>query len=113
LTIALRRDGYTGAVNHYLYKLIPPRPSFALDMTEEEAAVMGEHATYWSGLLADGRAIVFGPVIEPESTWGLAVVEAPDEDTVRSFGDSDPAVTAGLAHFEVYAMPSTIVRGEV
>ena len=97
-------------MSHYLYKLIPPRPSFAHDMTDTELEVMTEHATYWSGLLAEGRAIVFGPVIEPEATWGLAVVEAPDEDVVRSFGASDPAVASGLATFEVHPMPATMVR---
>jgi hypothetical protein len=29
-------------VNHFLYKLIPPGPTFDRDMTE--AAIMGQHA---------------------------------------------------------------------
>jgi hypothetical protein len=32
-----------------LYKLIPPRSTFAQDMTEVERKVMQEHATYWKG----------------------------------------------------------------
>jgi hypothetical protein len=33
-------------VNHFLYKLIPPGPTFDRDMTEAEAeaAIMGQHA---------------------------------------------------------------------
>jgi hypothetical protein len=29
-------------VNHFLYKLIPPGPTFDRDMTEAEAAIMGQ-----------------------------------------------------------------------
>jgi hypothetical protein len=31
-------------VSHFLYKLIPARPTFDRDMTEAEAAIMGQHA---------------------------------------------------------------------
>ena len=98
---------------HFLYKLIPPRPSFAMDMSEAEAAAMAEHAQYWRGLLAAGSAVAFGPVVEPSGVWGLAVVEAEDEAAVRAFGERDPAVTSGTATFEVYPMLSAVVRPHV
>jgi uncharacterized protein len=98
-------------VTHFLYKLLGPRPTFGPgDMTPEEHAIMGEHSTYWHGLLDQGRVIVFGPVLEPSGAWGLAVVEAADEDEVRRLGDGDPAVTSGVATFEVHPMPLTSVR---
>ena len=95
---------------HYLYKLIPPRPTFAADMTDVEAAVMAEHATYWSALVAEGGVVAFGPVLDPVGVWGLAIVEADDEAAVHEIGAEDPAVTSNLATFDVYPMPSTIVR---
>jgi hypothetical protein len=49
----------------FVYKLVPPRPSFAMDMTDAERAVMGEHAAYWHGLLDRRTAVVFGPVLDP------------------------------------------------
>ena len=97
-------------MTHHLYKLIPPRPTFALDLTDDEAAIMGEHAAYWSGLVDAGHALAFGPVLDPSGSWGLALVEAPDEETVRRFGAADPAVTSGLARFDVFPMPMTVVR---
>ena len=97
-------------MNYYLYKLIPPRPSFALDMTSDEASVMGAHGEYWQALLEAGHAVVFGPVLDPAGGWGLAVVEAPDEETVRQYGAADPAVRSGLGTFEVFAMPATSAR---
>ena len=98
-------------MSHFLYKLVAPRPTFAHDMSQEEAAIMTEHAAYWQRLLDEGPVIVFGPVLEPETTWGLAVVEAPDEEAVRALGAADPAVRSGMATFEVARMPATSVRG--
>lgn len=92
-----------------MYKLIPPRPTFAQDMTEVERKVMQEHVVYWKALTDIGTAIVFGPVLDPKGPWGVAVVEVADEADARALGTNDPAVKAGLT-FEVYAMPDTVVR---
>ena len=56
-----------------------------------------------------GTALVFGPVSDPAGAWGLAVVEAETEESVRTLGDADPAVVSGLARFEVCPMPGAIV----
>lgn len=92
-----------------MYKLIPPRPTFAQDMTEAERKVMQEHVVYWKGLTDRRIAIVFGPVLDPKGPWGVAIVEVADEADARALGTNDPAVKAGLT-FEVYAMPGTVVR---
>ena len=97
-------------MNHFLYKLIPPRPTFDKDMSETEAAIMGRHVAYWQRLTERGSAIVFGPVSDPAGAWGLAVVEADTNEQVRALGDADPAVVSGLARFEVCALPGAIVR---
>jgi uncharacterized protein YciI len=97
-------------MNRFLYKLIPPRPTFAMDLSDEEAAVMGDHAGYWGGLVDEDVAVVFGPVADPSGSWGLAVVEADSEDEVRRLGEQDPAVTSGVATFEIYAMPDAVAR---
>jgi uncharacterized protein YciI len=96
--------------NHYVYKLIPPRPSFAADMSELEHAVMGDHAAYWTRLFEDGAVVVFGVVMEQAGAWGLAVVEAEDEDEVRALAADDPAVTSNLCTFDIGVMPSPSVR---
>jgi uncharacterized protein len=97
-------------LNRFLYKLIPPRPTFAADMSDEEAAVMGEHAGYWGRLVDEGAVVVFGPVGDPSGSWGLAVVEAETEDEVRRLGEQDPAVTSRVATFEIYPMPDAVAR---
>jgi uncharacterized protein YndB with AHSA1/START domain len=44
----------------YLLRLIPPRPTFAQDMSADERAMMAEHAAYWKGKLSDGVVLAFG-----------------------------------------------------
>jgi uncharacterized protein len=95
---------------YFVYKLIPPRPTFDTDMSDDEAATMGEHAAYWEEQLGRGRVVVYGPVSDPSGTWGLAVVEADAEDDVRALGADDPAVNTGMCTFDVFGMPVAIVR---
>jgi uncharacterized protein len=91
-------------VTHYVYRLIPPRPSFAQDLSESEAARMGEHASYWQELLAGGDVVVYGPVDDPAGTWGLAVFEAHDEVAAHAIAEDDPAVRSGMCTFALHPM---------
>jgi uncharacterized protein YciI len=97
-------------MSHFVYKLIPPRPTFACDMTDAEAAIMGDHAAYWTNLLDQGSVVVFGVVLEQAGAWGLAVVEVDDEDDLRAMAAGDPAVKSGLCTFEIGTMPNASVR---
>jgi uncharacterized protein YciI len=97
-------------MSYFLYKLMPPRPSFADDMTPAEASVMEEHFAYWANLIEQGSVVAYGPVLDPAGTYGIAIVEADDEAHVHSLGRSDPAVARGVGTFAVFPMPSTVVR---
>ena len=88
----------------FLYKLIPPRPTFVQDMTEAERRAMQEHAIYWKNLTDKGIAIVFGLVLDPNGPWGVAIVEVQEELEATDLGTNDPAIAAGLT-FEIYPMP--------
>ena len=97
-------------VSRFLYKLIPPRPTFPADMSEEEAAIMGHHFAYWAGLEGRGLVVVLGPVLDPAGTWGLGIIEGNSEGEVRAIVGDDPAVKSGMATFEVLAMADPYVR---
>jgi uncharacterized protein len=56
---------------HFMLKLIPPRPTFAEDMTNEEWAIMNLHAAYWKDKADRGIAIIYGPVLDPKGVYGL------------------------------------------
>jgi len=94
----------------FVFRLIAPRPDFALDMSDEEREVMGRHAAYWQPLIDAGRMVVFGPVLDETGSWGLGVVEADDEDELRAFAAGDPAVTTGTARVEMGRMLAGFVR---
>ena len=57
----------------FVYRLIGPRPTFAVDMT-------------------DGRVVAIGPVDDPAGSYGLAIVLADDLAQVEALRDGDPAV---------------------
>lgn len=99
---------------HFLCKLVPPRASFAMDMTPDEAEAMGRHAAWWTEQTRRGTALLFGPVLDPAGIWGLAVIDVPDESAARALVAEDPVITAGLGlRFEIYAMPRTTVASPV
>jgi uncharacterized protein YciI len=97
-------------VSTFVLRLLAPRPTFAVDMTDEERAIMGRHAAHWQPYLESGRMVVFGPVLDDDGSFGLAVVEADDEDELRAFAAADPVVTTGTAEFRIGTMLQGFVR---
>jgi len=96
---------------HFFYKLIAPRPTFAVDMTDAEKVLMGTHAVYWKGLLDRGIAVIFGPVADPKGAFGMAVVDVEDEAAARALILDDPVILANQNFgFEIHPMPSAIYR---
>ena len=94
----------------FVFRLIAPRPDFALDMTDEERTVMERHAAHWQTFVDSGRMVIFGPVLDATGSWGLGVVEAEDEDELRAFAADDPAVTTGTARIEIGTLLAGFVR---
>ena len=60
-------------MKYFLYKLLPPRPTFPQDMTEAEGELMQEHINYWKTLVDKRIAVIFGPVADPTvyTAWRL------------------------------------------
>ena len=97
-------------VSTFVFRLITPRPSFALDMSDEEREIMGRHAAHWQPLIDSGQMVVFGPVLDDTGSWGLGVVEADDEEELRALAASDPVVTTGTARIQLGRMLAGFVR---
>jgi uncharacterized protein YciI len=96
---------------HFLYKLIPPRPTFPGDMTDGEGAIMQEHFAYWERLIKARQAVAYGPVMDPEGSYGIAVIEVEDEAAATGIAENDPAITSNAGfRFELHPMPDAIVR---
>jgi uncharacterized protein len=95
---------------HFLYKLIAPRPSFHLDMSEDEKLAMQAHVGYWAELTARRVSIVYGPVFDPAGVYGMAVVELDEHDDHNLTGEHDPAVSSGICTFELIPMQVCMTR---
>jgi hypothetical protein len=72
----------------FMIKLIPPRQTFAKDMTKEEGDIMKLHAAYWKDKTNRGIVIVFGPVLDTKGIYGLGIIEVENEDLARAFAAS-------------------------
>jgi len=80
----------------FAFRLIPPRPSFQVDMSADERATMTEHVEYWSDLARNGQVLVFGPVGEPRGAYGIGIVLAETRAQAEELRDRDPAVSSSL-----------------
>jgi uncharacterized protein len=97
-------------MKYFLYKLIPPRPTFPQDMTEAEERLIQEHVAYWKDLADRRVVVVFGLVADPKGAYDLAIVEAGEEAAVRDIGTNDPSIIADIGFkFEIYSMPDPIL----
>jgi len=90
----------------FALKLVPSRPDFAQTMTDEEKAVMQEHASYWRDQMNRGKVIVFGPVLDPKAVYGLGIVSVDEEQEVKEFIAGDPANK--INSYEYYPMLAVV-----
>jgi uncharacterized protein len=97
-----------------VFRLKPPRPTFASKMSDDERDIMGRHAAHWQRYIVSGQMVVFGPVLDDTGSWGLGVAEAEaeaaDEDELRAFAACDRALTSGTAKIEIRKMLAGFVR---
>lgn len=91
---------------HFALYLNPPRPTFMQDMNDEERGIMQKHVGYWHRLMAEGKVLAFGPVLDPQSVYGLGIVEVDNEEQVKDMIANDPAT--GLNKYEYYLMKAVV-----
>lgn len=76
---------------YFFLKTTNPRPTFHLDMTQAEQAIMANHVAYWTARADEGKAVVFGPVADPQGFFGIAICNVEDDEAMRRLLDGDPA----------------------
>jgi hypothetical protein len=87
---------------YFVLYLIPSRPDFAQTMTDEERSIMAEHVAYWTEKMNQGKVLAFGPVLDPESIYGLGIVALDDDAELTTFIEQDPA--GKINRFEFFPM---------
>ena len=108
---ALRRVRQLMSKQHFFVKLIPPRPTFPTDMSPEERAIMLRHIEYTTRLFAEGKVLIFGPVLDASDPFGMAVFEVENESEVVQLLNGDPSVSCGLNQFAVIPMRVGAAQG--
>jgi uncharacterized protein YciI len=94
----------------WVYFLHPPREDFAATLTDEEQAAFAAHAEWLRRLLADGVLIVAGPTLGRVNT-GIAIFEAPDEETAQHIVAEEPVTRDGFARGELRPYRMGLLRG--
>jgi uncharacterized protein YciI len=97
-------------VAEWIYFIHPPRENFAATMTDEEQVAWGVHFERLQRLLAEGTLVMAGPTLGAVNT-GIAVIEAPDEETARRIMEEDPAIAGGFARGELRPFRLSLLRG--
>lgn len=93
-------------MKYFFCKLIPPRATFAQDMTLTERALMGQHVAYWQNLMHEHKALAFGPVADPQGSYGIGIIAASDDAEMETLRNNDPTIKANERfRFEALPMP--------
>ncbi len=90
---------------HFFVKLVPPRSTFAHDISQSEQEIMLRHGAFWTELVRQRIAAVCGPVLDPAGIYGIGVIEAESELALRTILEQDPGI--GLLHYEINQMRAT------
>jgi uncharacterized protein YndB with AHSA1/START domain len=100
-----------GGSKFFFCRLNGPRPTFQMDMSDEERDVMRRHAAYWTKLLHEGVAVLFGPVADPKGGWGAGVLRVESEEALKALCAADPAILSGNGFgYDVLPMFSAVYR---
>lgn len=81
----------------WIYVLKPVRLGMLTASTPEEDGIVTEHFFRLKRLAEEGVALFVGRTTEEDArTFGIVVLEAPDEAAARALMEADPAVASGV-----------------
>ena len=91
-------------MNHFFYKLIPPRRNFHLNQNAEEQEIMQKHFGYWSELTSTKKALIYGPVFHKDGVFGIAIIASESEEEAKNIANNDPAILSKIHTYELSPM---------
>lgn len=96
-------------MKYFLYRLIPPRPTYPADITPAEAELRPKHVAYWTQRVQQGMVLAFGPVADPKGTYGIAILRIDDDADAHAMAAADPVIAAALGFtYELHPMPRVV-----
>jgi uncharacterized protein YciI len=99
-------------MNQWIYVLKVTRLEMLTEgSTPEEDEIVGRHFAYLKDLTEQGVMILMGRTQNnDESTFGIAIFEAEDEDAARTIMENDPAVAGGVMRATLYPYKVALMR---
>ena len=65
---------------------------------------MAEHAAYVRGFFGKGTVLAYGPVLDPEASFGVCMLETADAAEAEEFAQNDPSVKCGMNRYQLAPM---------
>lgn len=97
-------------MGQYLYRLTPTRPDMTrVGATPEESAIVGEHFSYFEGLMEEGVLILAGRTQIPDS-FGIMIFNADSDEAAQVIMDNDPAVKKNVMRAELFPYRIALIR---
>jgi len=97
-------------VSEWVFFMHPARDDFIATMSGAERAAFDAHAAWLRKLLADGLLIAAGPCLGQVNT-GIAIFEAPDEQTARRIVADEPVTSGGYMRGDLRPYRPGLLRG--
>ncbi|MBB5674209.1 YciI family protein [Xanthomonas sp. WHRI 6108] len=95
----------------YFCKFIPPRADFLATMSDQEKALMQQHAAFLDQRLAEGILLAHGPVIDETGGFGLSLYQIADDQDIAAITAQDPIIKHGVGQYAHYPMLHLKARG--
>ena len=99
-------------MNYFLCTLIPPRKSLRRGISQVDRDCMQKHADYWWDLFKKGRVVAFGPVEDPNGSFGLVILRLPDVGepmkVARLICKNDPVHDEIGFTYQISVMPAVV-----
>ena len=99
-------------MNQWIYVLKVARLEMLTEgSTPEEDEIVGRHFAYLQDLTEKGVMILMGRTQNNnETTFGIAIFEAEDEEAARTVMENDPAVAGGVMRATLYPYKVALMR---
>jgi uncharacterized protein YciI len=99
-------------MSEWLYYLKPARLGMVTEgATPAEEEIVGLHFAYLKDLTEKGVMVLMGRTQNnDETTFGIAIFEAENENAARSIMENDPAVKNGIMTATLYPYKVALIR---
>jgi uncharacterized protein YciI len=83
-------------INHFFGIIKPTRDDFITNPTDEDNEIMIKHFQYLKDLLAQGKLVLAGPVLNEKKPMGIMIFECETIEEAEKMLENDPSVQAGI-----------------